>query len=54
VRLADARLGRVVKLTDVDPPEWRLRIGDHRAFFRYVPEANEVVVLRVLPRDRAY
>ena len=54
VRLAETGHGDVVKLTDVDPPEWRLRVGDHRVFFRFLPEANEVAVLRVRSRDQAY
>lgn len=44
--------GDVVKLQDVDPPEYRLRVGEHRIRFRYRGETLEV--LRVLPRGKAY
>lgn len=54
VRLVETGQGDVVKLKDVDPPEWRLRAGDYRAFFQYQPEENAISVLRVKPRGRAY
>jgi len=44
--------GDVRRLRDVIPPLFRLRVGDYRLLFRY--EAGTVVVLRVLPRDKAY
>ena len=44
--------GDVVKLHDVDPPEYRLRVGEHRVRFRYRGEMLEV--LHVLPRGKAY
>ena len=34
--------------------EWRLRVGDLRIRFRLDPPKRTVVVLRVLPRDKAY
>ena len=34
--------------------EWRLRVGDLRIRFRLDTPRRTVVVLRVLPRDRAY
>ena len=34
IDLAETGHGDVVKLKDVRPPEWRLRVGDRRAFFR--------------------
>ncbi len=43
----------VRKLQGVDD-EWRLRVGDWRVRFRYDSPALIVVVLRVLPRGRAY
>jgi len=53
-RLAETGHGDVVRLTDADPPEWRLRVGDYRVFFRYQAVTNEISVLRVRPRDQAY
>jgi mRNA interferase RelE/StbE len=44
--------GDVRRLKDITPPLFRLRVGDYRVLFRY--EAGTVVVLRVLPRDKAY
>jgi mRNA interferase RelE/StbE len=54
VRLAHEGHGDVKKLTDVDPPEWRLRIGGYRAFVRYLTDVSELRVLRVRKRDEAY
>jgi mRNA interferase RelE/StbE len=34
--------------------EWRLRVGDWRVRFDRDDEARVIVVLRVLPRGRAY
>jgi mRNA-degrading endonuclease RelE of RelBE toxin-antitoxin system len=34
--------------------EWRLRVGDWRVRMRFVAAHRTVVVLRVLPRGRAY
>ena len=54
VILSTTGRGDVVKLKGVRPPEWRIRVGDQRAFLRL--DANEKVinVLRVRRRDRAY
>ena len=54
VDLAETGHGDVVKLKGVRPPEWRLRVGDRRAFFRFRREAREIHVLRVRRRDKAY
>ncbi len=35
-------------------PELRLRVGDWRVLFRREDDVREIVVLRVLPRGRAY
>ncbi|MEI7892971.1 MAG: type II toxin-antitoxin system RelE/ParE family toxin [Myxococcales bacterium] len=51
-RLAEANLGDVKKLQGVDPPEYRLRIGDYRVRFQLTADAIEV--LRVLPRGGVY
>jgi mRNA interferase RelE/StbE len=54
-RLAESGYGDVTKLTDVNPPEYRLRVGDWRVRFA-LTEAPEsmLMVLRVLPRNEAY
>ncbi len=52
LRFAESGHGDVIKLTDFDPPEWRLRVGDHRVFFRR--SADTLSVLRVRRRDQAY
>ena len=43
-----------MRLKDIRPPEWRLRVGDLRVRFAYVDEEEAIVVLRVLPRGKAY
>ncbi len=53
-RYAETRVGDVLRLTDVEPPEWRLRIGDWRVRFRKDADRAILVILRVLPRDKAY
>ena len=50
--VADPPAGDVVKLTGSE--EWRLRVGDWRVRFGLDRAARTVVVLRVLPRGRAY
>ena len=56
VRTAIERLaigeGDVRRLADVDPPLFRLRVGDWRVLFR--EQRGTIVILRVLPRDKAY
>jgi mRNA interferase RelE/StbE len=44
--------GDVVRLTGRE--EWRLRVGDWRVRIRFDDAQRTVVVLRVLPRGRAY
>jgi mRNA-degrading endonuclease RelE of RelBE toxin-antitoxin system len=53
-RLAETGYGDVTRLQGVDPPEWRLRIGDLRVRFQYDYGDRIIRVLRVLPRGRAY
>jgi mRNA-degrading endonuclease RelE of RelBE toxin-antitoxin system len=55
-RYANSGAGDVLQLTAIDPPEYRLRVGDWRVRFRREPAQNALVilVLRVLPRDKAY
>jgi mRNA-degrading endonuclease RelE of RelBE toxin-antitoxin system len=43
-----------VLLTDVTPPEYRLRVGAWRVRFRVDRQAGALIVLRVLPRGKAY
>jgi mRNA-degrading endonuclease RelE of RelBE toxin-antitoxin system len=51
--VADPSLGDVRKLHGREA-EWRLRVGELRVRFRRDAAARLVVVLRVLPRGRAY
>ncbi len=44
--------GDVERLTDVDPPELRLRLGDFRV--RFYDLGDRLVILRVLNRREAY
>jgi mRNA interferase RelE/StbE len=44
--------GDVRRLAGIDPPLFRLRVGDWRVLFRY--EEAMIVILRILPRDKAY
>lgn len=50
-RLAEG-VGDVRRLTDIEPPLHRLRVGDWRVLFRF--DGEVIVILRVLPRDKAY
>jgi mRNA-degrading endonuclease RelE of RelBE toxin-antitoxin system len=52
--LADSDGGDIKRLTNVDPPQWRLRVGDIRVRFAYLKEDDVILVLRVLPRGKAY
>ncbi len=38
----------------LNPIEWRLRVGDWRVRFAFDDQRGVIVVLRVLPRGRAY
>jgi mRNA-degrading endonuclease RelE of RelBE toxin-antitoxin system len=53
-RYAQSGVGNVVQLTAIEPPEHRLRVGDWRVRFRRDSARATLVVLRVLPRDKAY
>ncbi len=44
--------GDVRRLTGVEPPLFRLRVGDWRVLFR--SEDETILILRILPRDKAY
>ena len=54
VGLAETGIGDVVKLKGASLPEWRLRVGNHRVFFRFQGDAREIRILRVRRRDGAY
>jgi mRNA interferase RelE/StbE len=49
--VAAPRSGDIRKL---DSSQWRLRVGDWRVRFSFDDENQVIVVLRVLPRGRAY
>ena len=53
-RLAATEQGDVTRLQGVEPPEWRLRVGDWRVRFRYDYPRRTIEVLQVPPRGRAY
>ena len=46
--------GDTNRMTGITPPQWRLRVGDWRVRFNRDPETRTVLILRVLPRGRAY
>lgn len=52
--LSESGRGDVRRLTNIDPPEWRLRIGSVRVRFAYIKQDGVILVLRVLPRGKAY
>jgi mRNA interferase RelE/StbE len=49
--VAAPRSGDIRKL---DSAQWRLRVGDWRVRFSFDDQNQVIVVLRVLPRGRAY
>ena len=51
-RFARTETGNIKRLRGIDPPEYRLRVGDWRV--RFVVNAGTVLVLRVLNRKNAY
>jgi mRNA-degrading endonuclease RelE of RelBE toxin-antitoxin system len=53
-RFAATGEGDVVRLRDVNPAEWRLRVGKWRIRFRHDHTAGMIQVLRVQRRDQAY
>jgi len=52
-RLVLTNAGNIKKLEAIDPPEYRLRVGDWRVRFSY-PDTGTVRVNRVLNRREAY
>lgn len=53
-RLVESGEGDVRRLVGTDPPEFRLRVGDWRVLFRSDSTTKAIVIVRVLPRDKAY
>ena len=51
-RFADTGAGNVKRLQGIDPPEYRLRVGDYRV--RFHMEDETVQVLRVRNHREAY
>jgi mRNA interferase RelE/StbE len=51
-RFAATGAGNVKRLQDIDPPEYRLRVGDYRA--RFELEKDTMRILRVRNRREAY
>ncbi|MCC6262387.1 MAG: type II toxin-antitoxin system RelE/ParE family toxin [Bryobacterales bacterium] len=51
-RFAETGAGNVKRLQAIDPPEFRLRVGDYRA--RFHNDGETVIVLRVRNRREAY
>lgn len=52
-RLAESGSGNVKKLQGIYPPEFRLRVGDHRVFFSEEP-AGTLQIRAVKNRKDAY
>lgn len=50
----DPPAGDIKRLTATKPPQWRLRVGDWRIRFTRDNATRTVLILRVLPRGRAY
>lgn len=53
-RFAATGYGDVTKLTDVRPPEYRLRVGAWRVRFARDDARQVLTVLRIRPRGDAY
>ena len=53
-RLAETGYGDVRELEGRNPPEWRLRVGDWRVLFTFVPDQQTILFLRVRSRGSAY
>lgn len=52
-RHAETKKGDVRELTDVNPPELRLRVRHWRVLFAREDAAGVLIVLRLLPRREA-
>ena len=51
-RFLETDEGDVKRLQDIDPPEFRLRLGDYR--LRYYDHVDSIEILRVRHRKDAY
>ena len=51
-RFGDTGAGSVKRLQGIDPPEYRLRVGDYRV--RFQQQGETVRILRVRNRREAY
>ncbi len=51
-RFAETGAGNIKRLQDIDPPEFRLRVGDYRA--RFHQDNDTMRILRVRNRREAY
>jgi mRNA-degrading endonuclease RelE of RelBE toxin-antitoxin system len=51
-RFAATGAGNVLRLQGIQPPEFRLRVGDYRV--RFVRASDTITILRVLNRREAY
>jgi mRNA interferase RelE/StbE len=51
-RFAETGSGNVKRLQNIDPPEYRLRVGDWRV--RFSQEVQNIRILRVRNRREAY
>ena len=51
-RFANTGVGKVKKLQGIEPPEFRLRVGDYRV--RFHQDGDTIRVLRVRNRREAY
>ncbi len=51
-RFAETGAGNLKKLQGIDPPQFRLRVGDYRV--RFHNDGETVLVLRVRNRREAY
>lgn len=54
VLAGDPPAGDTKRMSGITQPQWRLRIGDWRVRFNRDPETRTILILRVLPRGRAY
>jgi len=51
-RFADTGAGNVKRLQGIDPPEYRLRVGDYRVRFHL--EGETICILQIRNRREAY
>ena len=51
-RFAETGAGNIKRLQDIDPPEFRLRVGDYRV--RFHQDNDTMRILRVRNRREAY